>query len=210
MASFGYILEPKENHYDSDVQLPKFSSNPKKFKISVVFALIEHFCVIALPILLFIAFSHYNLIFGYIWAISRVAEGPIQVYIEKDYWKLLNIAKKYSNSSGTEKDSLNNSHRRILQNKGDRFAVAMICWSVGTLTFSILLIIYQVVPFFIGLLGIIASIPIGLSNVIKFVKPDSRFYEITSSIGGLLAIVFEGIIGVWLLFFYTLPIFPIF
>jgi len=94
MAGFGYILEPTPKHYESDAKLLKFNNNPKKFQISVFLALIEHFSVIVLPIVLFIVFSSYNIILGIIWVIFRVAEGSIQVYNEKDYWGLLNLAKQ--------------------------------------------------------------------------------------------------------------------
>ncbi|MFX1590711.1 MAG: DUF4386 domain-containing protein [Promethearchaeota archaeon] len=201
MAAFGYILEPTAKHFNSDAYLPKFNNNPKKFQISFVLALIEHFCVITLAIMLFIAFSHYNIILGIVLIIFRIAEGSIQVYSEKDYYRLLNIAKQYSATSGKEKESLSDSYRNILQTKSSRFAFTMISWSIGTLAFSIVLITYGVAPPFIGWLGIVASISIGFFNVIKLVKPNSKVYEVLSSICGLLAILFEVLIGGWLLFF---------
>ncbi|MBY9008813.1 MAG: DUF4386 domain-containing protein [Candidatus Lokiarchaeota archaeon] len=201
MAAFGYILEPTPKHYESDAKLIKFNEYPKKFQIGVVLALIEHFSVITLPIMLFLAFSQYNIILGIFWAIFRIAEGAIQVYIEKDYWGLLDIAKKYSVTSGTEKNSLRDSYRSILQTKSTRFAFAMIFWSIGTLAFSILLVTYEVVPPFIGWIGIVATIPVGIGNVMKLVKPNIKFFELLSSIGGLLPIIFEVLIGGWLLFF---------
>ena len=202
MAVFGYILEPTPKHYESDAKLLTFNNNPKKFQISVVLALIEHFSVITLPIILFIVFSHYNIILGIIWAIFRVTEGSIQVYIEKDYWGLLNIAKQYSVSSGAEKDTLFDSYRTILKTKSSRFAFAMICWSIGTLAFSIVLVAYVgAAPPFIGWLGIIAGSTIGFANVAKLIKPNFKVYETMSSIFGMLAIVFEVIIGGWLIFY---------
>ena len=201
MAVFGYILEPTPKHYESDAKLLKFNNYPKKFQVSVVLALIEHFSVITLPIMLFLAFSSYNIILGIVLVIFRVLEGAIQVYIEKDYWGLLDIAKKYSVTSGTEKDSLRDSYRSILQTKSTRFAFAMICWSIGTLAFSILLVTYEVVPLYIGWIGIVSTIPVGIGNVMKLVKPNIKIFELLSSIGGLLPIVFEVLIGGWLLFF---------
>ena len=200
MAGFGYILEPMPKHYESDAKLQNFNNNPKKFKTSVVIALIEHFSIILLVIMLFIAFSHYNIILGIVWTIFRIGEGLIQLYIEKDYGGLLNIAKQYSATSGTEKDSLFDSYCSTLKTKSSRFAFAMICWSIGTLAFSILLVTYEVVPLFIGWLGIVASICIGFVDVIKLVKPNFKAYEVLSSIGGLVSILFEALIGGWLLF----------
>lgn len=67
MAAFGYILELMPKHYDSDAKLQKINNVPKRFKISIAVALIEHFSVITLPVMLFIAFSSYNIILGIIW-----------------------------------------------------------------------------------------------------------------------------------------------
>jgi hypothetical protein len=204
MAAFGYILEPTPKHYESDAKLLKFSESPKNFKISIGLALIEHFSIIILAIMLFIAFSLFNLILGIIWLICRIGEGSIQTYIEKDYWELLNIAKKYSISNGTEKKTFLDSYHIILQTKSSRFAYAMICWSIGTFTYSILFVIYPIgaLPIIIiGWLGIVSSVLIGFVDVIKLVKPDFKVYDTLSSIGGLLAILFEVFIGIWLLFF---------
>ncbi|MFX0082855.1 MAG: DUF4386 domain-containing protein [Candidatus Hodarchaeota archaeon] len=201
MAAFGYILEPTPKHYESDTKLLEINKNPKRFKIGVVLALIEHFCVITLPIMLFMAFKSYNIILGIIWTIFRVPEGAIQIYIEKDYFGLLSLAEKYSVGGDTEKESLMDSYRSILKTKSTRFTFAMIGWSIGTLAFSIMLITYGVAPLFIGWLGIVASIVIGSVNVIKLVRSKFKAYEAISSIGGLLSILFEVLIGGWLLFF---------
>ena len=204
MAAFGYILEPRPKHYDSDAVLQKISKEPKKFQISIVFALIEHVCVITLAMLLFVVFSPYYLILGIVLLIFRIGEGSIQVYIEKDYWKLFEIAQQYTGTSGTEKNVLFDSFRTILQTKSSRFAIAMICWSIGTFAFSIMLVTFVVITPIIGWIGIIASILVGFSNGIKLVQHDSKVYEVLSSIGGLSAILFEVIIGGWLIFYSLL------
>ena len=204
MAAFGYILEPRSKHYDSDAVLEKINKEPKKFQISIVLALIEHGCVIILAILLFIIFSPYYLILGIILLSFRIGEGSIQVYIEKDYKKLFDIARQYSGAIDAEKKSLFDSYRTILQTKSTRFAFAMICWSIGTLAFSILLVTFVVVPPIIGWIGIVASILVGFSNGLKLVKTASKTYEVLSSIGGLSAILFEVIIGGWLIFYSLL------
>ncbi|MFX1593961.1 MAG: DUF4386 family protein [Promethearchaeota archaeon] len=201
MAAFGYILEPTPKHYESDYKLQNFNNNPKKFKIGVGVALIEHFCVITLAILLFFVISPYNILAGIVCIIFRVAEGAIQVYIEKDYWGLLNIAEKYSFASDAEKNSLIDSYRNILRTKSSRFAFAMVGWSIGTLAFSIVLVIFMLAIPFIGWLGIVTSILIGFANGMNLIKPDVKAYETLSSISGLLAILFEVLIGISLIFF---------
>jgi hypothetical protein len=206
MAAFGYILEPTPKHYESDYKLQNFNNDPKKFKIGVWIALIEHFCVITLAIMLFFVISPYCILPGIICVIFRVAEGAIQVYNEKDYWGLLNIARKYSVASGAEKNSLMDSYRNILKTKSNRFGIAMIGWSVGTLAFSIVLVSYGLALPFIGWIGIVASILIGFANGMRLVKPEVKVYETLSSISGLVAILFEILIGISLIFFP--PIIP--
>jgi hypothetical protein len=194
MGAFGYLMEKDE--YEPEADLKKINKNPKKFKIGITLALIEHGCVIALTILLFIAFSSYNIILGIIWGLFRTGEGLIQFYNEPFYWKLINIAKRYSSASDAEKKSLSDSALTIFKGKDTRFKYAMICWSIGTLAFSIVLVTSDVVPQIIGWIGIIASILVGFGTGLKLIKPKIRYTEI----GALSAILFEIIIGGWLLF----------
>jgi hypothetical protein len=195
MGAFGYLME--KDNYDPDKDLKKINKNPKKFKIGIGLALIEHGCVIALTILLFIAFSPYGLLLGIILVIFRMGEGLIQFYNEPFYWKLINIAKKYSSASSAEKKSLSDSARSIFKRKDTRFKYAMICWSIGTLAYSIVLINSGFAPQFIGWLGIIAGIMVGIGTAIKLVKPNIKL----ALVGALFAIVFEIIIGGWLVYY---------
>ena len=195
MGALGYLME--KDDYDPDKDLKKINKNPKKFKIGIGLALIEHGCVIALTILLFIAFSSYNLLLGVVWGIFRTGEGLIQFYNEPSYWKLIDLAKKYSSASGAEKKSLSDSARIIFKGKDTRFKYAMICWSIGTLAFSIVLVNSGFVPIFIGWLGIIAGILVGVYTGIRIVKPTSKI----PPIGAIFAIIFEIIIGGWLVYY---------
>jgi len=195
MGALGYLME--KDDYDPDADLQKINKNPKNFQISIMLALIEHGSVIALTIMLFIVFSPYSIILGIVWTICRIGEGLIQFYNEPNYWKLINIARQYSVTSGAEKTSLSDLARTIFKTKDSRFKFAMICWSIGTLAFSIVLVTSEVVPQIIGWLGIVASILVGLGTGIKLVKPNVKDF---TSIGGLSAILFEVIIGGWLLF----------
>jgi hypothetical protein len=195
MGAFGYSME--KDDYDPDADLKKINKNPKKFKTGIWLALIEHGCVIALTILLFIAFSSYNIMLGIVWGIFRTGEGLIQFYNEPFYWKLIDITRKYSSASDAEKKSLSDSARKIFKGKDNIFKYAMICWSIGTLAFSIVLINSGFVPQFIGWLGIIASILVGIGTAIKLVKPKIKL----ALIGALFAILFEIIIGGWLVYY---------
>jgi len=195
MGAFGYLME--KDDYDPDKDLKKINKNPKKFKIGIWLALIEHGCVIALTILLFIAFSPYGLLIGIVLFIFRTGEGLIQFYNEPFYWKLINIAKKYSSARGAEKKSLSDSARSIFKGKDTRFKYAMICWSVGTLALSIVLVNLSFVPQFIWWLGIIAGILVGIGTAIKLVNPKIKL----ALVGALFAILFEIIIGGWLVYY---------
>jgi len=182
---------------DSDAKLQEISSDPRKFKIGTVLALIEHVGIISLAVTLFIAFGPYNLILGVVWAIFRIGEGLIQIYNKRDYWGLLNIARQYSGTSGAEKKALVDSGRRILKTKNSTFTFAQILFSIGTLAYSTMFVTYGVVPEIIGWLGIVASILYGFGCGIGLVKPNFR---VLWSFGGLLALLFEIILGGWLLF----------
>ena len=194
MSVLGYSME--KDDYDPDTDLQKINKNPKKFQTSIILSLVHNGSVIALTILLFIAFSPYNQFLGFMLLIFRIGEGLILFYNEKNYWVFQDIARKYSCSSGTEKNSLSDLARIIFKTKDTRFKFAMTCWSIGTLAFSIVLVISEVVPPIIGWLGIVASILVGFGTGIKLVKPKFKF----EVIGALFAMLFEVVIGGWLLF----------
>jgi len=170
---------------------------PKKFKIGTVLALIEHGSIISLAVMLFLAFSPYNMMLAVIWTISRITEGLIVFHNEKNYWELLNLARQYSVSSGAEKNSLSDLGRNILKTKNFRLAFAQIFFTIGTLSYSILFVTSGVVPEIIGWFGIVASILYGFANGIILAKPHKakQFFAV-----GLLILIFELVLGSWLLF----------
>jgi len=187
----------EKDDYDSDADLQKINNDPRRFQVGIMLALVEHGSVIALAIMLFIIFSPYNLILGIVCIIFRIGEGLIQYINEPNYWGLLNIARQYSRGSGAEKTSLSKLARTTFKTKDTRFKFAMVCWSIGTLAYSIVIVNSEVVPAIIGWSGIIASILVGFSTGIKLVKLNVKDF---TTIGGLTAILFEVIIGGWLLF----------
>ena len=181
---------------DSEAKLQKIEKDLREFKIGFVLILIEHFSIVALAIMLFIAFSPYNLILAVVWLISRTGEGLIQIYNKKDNWALLNIARQYSGTSVAEKTTLTNIGRNILKTKNTVFTFAQVLFSIGTLAYSILFAIYGVVPEVLGWFGIVASIIYAFGSGIKLVKTD---FKTLWSIGGLLILIFELVLGGWLL-----------
>jgi endonuclease V-like protein UPF0215 family len=182
---------------DSEAKLQKISNDQKKFKIATVLILIEHVSIIALALTLFIAFSPYNIVLAVVWAVARTGEGLIQIYNKESYWELLKIAREYAGTDGTEKNALIDLVRSILRTKNTVFTLAQILFSIGTLAYSILFATYGVVPEIIGWLGIVASILYGFGSGIVLVKPNLKALW---GIGGLLILIFEIVLGGWLLF----------
>ena len=193
---FGYSVI---SDLDSETKLQEINKDTKKFKIGTVLALIEHGTIIALAITLFLAFNSFNITLAVIWTISRITEGLIDFYNEKNYWGLLNIARQYSSSSGAEKQSLNELGHSILKTKNRVLAFAQILFSIGTLSYSILFATSEAIPVpaIIGWLGIVASILYGFANGIILVMPKKakKFFVV-----GLLILIFELVLGGWLLF----------
>ena len=105
---------------------------------------------------------------------------------------VLDIAKTYSTSSGSEKEESINLGYKILKKKNLSFAIAQIFFFIGTFAYSLLFLIYEVIPVFIGWFGVIASLIYGIGNIISLMKPASR---IMWAIGGLLILVYETVLG---------------
>jgi hypothetical protein len=182
---------------DSEAKLQKISRDPKKFRVSFILILTEHASIICLAVLLFIAFSQYNLLLAVVWIIARTSEGLIQIYTKKDYWRLLNLAKDYSRANGAERERLADLGHSILERKNSVFTFAQVLFSIGTLSYSILFVSSGVVPIAIGWFGVVASIVYGFGSGTKLVKPN---FKALWGLGGLLILFFELVLGGWLLF----------
>jgi hypothetical protein len=192
--SFGYKTL---GDVDPEAQLEFIKKSPIKFKIGVLLILTEHLGIIALAVILFLTFSQYNIILGIIWCIFRIGEALIQIYDKKNYWRFLNLATTYSDTSDSEKNALIDSSRNILKIKEFRFAIAQILFFIGTLAYSSLFVIYGVIPLIIGWIGIIASSIYGIGDIISL--KESKF-KIIWSLGGLLVLIFEITLGGWLIY----------
>jgi hypothetical protein len=192
---FGYETFSELN---ADTKLQTIDRDPKKFKTASLLIIIEHFAIICLAVMLFVAFNPYNLLLAIVWTIFRALEGAIQIYYKKNYWGLLNLAKQYQNAPETERSSLADSALGVLKTKNKVFASAQLLFSVGTLAYSILFATTSAgVPELIGWFGIISSAIYGIGNGIYLAKPD---FKALWNVGGLLIFVFELILGCWLLF----------
>ncbi len=183
---------------DPDAKLQKISKNPKQFQIGIILILIEHISIIFLAVILFIAFSQYNIILAVVWTIFRIGEGLIQIYNKKNFWGLRSIARQYSVSNGAEKNALIDLGHSILKTKNSSFTYAQILFSIGTLAYSILFVTYGIVPAIIGWFGIVATILYGLGNGIIVVKPN---FKALRNFSGLLILIFEVALGGWLIYY---------
>jgi len=182
---------------DAEAQLQKINADPKRFKTAFTLILIEHISLVCLTLTLFIAFNSYSIILAVVWTVFRTIEGLIQIYYKKSFWGLLSIAEKYSKTSGSEKMALKDSALNILRTKNIVFTSAQVLFSIGTLAYSVLFATSATgVPDIIGWFGLVAGSIYGLGSAIKLVKSDKVLW----SIGGLLILVFEAVLGGWLLF----------
>ena len=193
---FGYqtINEP-----GPEAKLKQIKDSPNKFKIGVALILIEHISIIALAATLFVAFSGYSIVLAVIWTFSRSVESLMQIYHKKDYWRLLNLAYRYSDGAGNN-DELIEQAGDILKSKSSNFSLSQVFFSIGTLAYSILFVLYGVLPLIIGWSGIIAGTLYGLGNSLTPVKTK---FKIILYPGALLILVFEAVLGGWLLFVHN-------
>lgn len=192
---FGYQTV---SNLDAEANLEAIHNDPGKFRTGYVLIVIEHICIILLAVMLFVAFSQYNMMLGVVWLISRTTEGLIQIFNKKNYWKLLTIARQYAEADDADKNKFVDLRLHILESKRSNFAVAQLLFSLGTLAYSILFVTYSLVPAIIGWSGIVASILYGLGNLLTMVKPN---FKVLWNIGGLFILLFEIALGTWLLFY---------
>ena len=189
--------------FDSEDRIQKINNDPNKFKVSIVIALIEGVRIIALAIMLFIAFSPFSIMLGVVWTICRLGEGLIHIYSEINYSGLIKLARQYSDTSDAEKNALVDAGRNILQKRSFGWTLATALSGIGTLAYSIVFVTYGVVPSIIAWLGIVAGVLLFFANGIKLVKAnfkDLPAIDRLANIGPLLVILFEAITGGWLLF----------
>jgi hypothetical protein len=193
---FGYETFSDLN---AKAKLQKIASNPKKFKTSLRFIVVEHFALFALAVVLFFTFGSYSIILAVVWTVSRSLEALIQIYYKKIYWRIANLAKQYSSANDDKKASIVDSARSVLKTKNTVFVFAQLLFSIGTLAYSIVFATQTtVVPDLLGWFGIIASVIYGVGSGVNIFKPDSKAIW---NVGGLSILVFELILGGWLLFY---------
>jgi hypothetical protein len=183
---------------NSEAKLQKIAGNPNKFKTGVALGLSEHVAIIIIPVALFIAFYSYNIMLAIIWTIARIGEGLIHIYFKRNYWALLEVARQHSVSSGAEKKKLVDQAHGILKSANSCFSFTQILFSIGTLAYSILFVIYGILPPILGWFGVVAGIIYGLGNGVVIAKPEVKAVW---NLGGLLILIFEFILGASLIYY---------
>ena len=200
----GRILGYKLDNYDADAKLQSIGDSPVKFRISVLLLLVEHASIIALGISLFVAFGSCNVVLGIVWVVVRTGEGLLHAYSEIGYWGLLKLAGQYSVGGNAERKVQADAGRAVLQTKNLRFSQAMVLFGLGTLAYSIVFVGNAVVPVFLGWAGIVVGGLDVIGSGLRLAKPK---IVAVAYLGGALTLVFEVVIGVWLL--VASPIIPV-
>ena len=180
------------------VKLQRISEDPTRFKKGIELAVVEHLTIIALSVTLFIAFSSYDKRLGWVWLVARSLEGLILIYTETRIWELLSLAERYLVVDITEQSTLIEMGQNILQTKNTGFLLASVLFGIGTMMYSYLFVTHGVAPLNIGRAGIIIGFLWGVSNGLSLFTPS---FLVLTNLSGLAVLVFELLLGGWLLLF---------
>ena len=191
--ALGYKLDD----YDADAKLQHINEAPGKFKIGLALQMIEHAVIIALAVSLFVQYGSYNGVLGPVWLTFRTGEALVHFAGERDYWGLRRLAQQYSVADEAERTALGESGRVILLSKNTRFTQAMVLFGIGTLAYSIVFLAHDLVPSNLARLGIVVGALDVVGSGIRLARPT---FVALAYLGGLLTLIFEVLIGGWLLF----------
>ncbi|UCC16190.1 MAG: DUF4386 domain-containing protein [Dehalococcoidales bacterium] len=190
-GGFGYETFSKLN---PEEKFKTIHDNPRRFKTGFWLIVIEHILLVGLAIALFVAFKRFNMALAVTWLVARIAEGLIQIYYKKDYYIFLDLSEQYSAADTTGKDSLVKTGLKILETKNKVFTYAQVLFAIGTLSYSVLFVAYDVLPLYIGWFGIAAAVIYGAGSGVKLKTGSQAVWNI----GGLLILVYELVLGGWL------------
>lgn len=196
-ASVGLGNRTDEREKDAVDKLLAINKNPKRFKQSIILALISHSSIIAITVMLYLAFSQYNPILALIGSLFRTGEGLILISSEIQSLSLLNTSKEYVISNDTEKNPLRISTGRYLDKKNFKFVLALNLLSIGHLSYCVLFLTSGAIINPIIFFGFVASILSVIGTSLVLIKPK---IDIFYKIGLILLMLYELIFGIWLLF----------
>jgi hypothetical protein len=182
--------------YDVEAELHQIHAAPARFRAGTVLSLLEHGSIILLALTLFLAFNAYSLALAVVWTVFRASEGLTFIYKTLRFRAIAGVAGQYAAAGDAQKETLRAQALEMFRLRDRRYDLALILWSIGTLAYSVLFVMQGIVPTFIGWLGIVSAVSVGIGALIKLFKPD---VHPAAMLGGLLAMVFEVLAGGWLL-----------
>lgn len=192
-VGLGNRIDEKEEEAGNKLQI--IYENPKRFKLSIIIALISHISIFIIAGMLFLSFSQYDQSLAFFGTIFRLGEGAILVYNELKFLTLLNLAKIFVTTGDVEHQALSTS-KILLQKKSYQVMLAFNFLAIGTLLYSILFLSSGAIPLPIGWIAFTASVLSIIGTGIVLVKPKLRQYASVI----ILLMLFEITFGVWLLF----------
>ncbi|UCD09844.1 MAG: DUF4386 domain-containing protein [Dehalococcoidales bacterium] len=190
-GGYGYETFSKLN---PEGKFKQIHDNPRRFKTAFWLIVIEHIFLIGLAIALFIAFNQYNTTLAITCLVFRTAEGLIQIYYKKEYYEFLDLSEQFSTADDNGKESLVKTGLQILETKNRIFTITQVLFSIGTLAYSVLFVVYTILPLYIGWFGIAAAVIYGAGSGIKLKTGSQAVWNIC----GLLILVYELVLGGWL------------
>ena len=198
--SAGLIVRPDTDPDETANTLNNIAKNHDMYLIGVILDLISHIAIVALACALYLTFSPKNRSLALLGTLWRVVEGGILAFNEINNGVLLAIAQDYIAAEGAEALPLLTMGRTIILMEYWGFMIGLTFFALGSLAYSILFVSSKAIPLPLGYLGVVASILNVSCILLSLVIPSLIFIY---TIGFFLIILFELILGFWLLFSKT-------
>ncbi len=195
IAISAFATGTKLEGYDAETEMQKIQAAPARFRASIAVSLLEHASIILLAVTLFLAFNAHNLLLAMIWTVFRTAEGLTFIYKTVKFRAIAGVASQYATAGEAERQSLRVRALDMFRIRDRRYDFALLLWSAGTLAYSVLFVTQGIVPAFIAWLGVVSAVSGGIGAAVKLLKPD---VNPAVMLGGLLAMIFEVLVGGWL------------
>lgn len=190
----GVGLGNRNDETDFDSKLLAVSEDPGRYRMSLIITIGSHLGIVAITVMLYLAFSSYNRQYALIGSVLRMGEALVMIFSEVSVIRILDLAKEYV-LSDSNKEALRSTAAQIMQIKNTRVDIGLLFLSIGAVVYCILFIQSASVPSNIAWLGLTAGIISGIGIVIKLFSGFSTI----SMIGMVMMMVFEITFGGWLL-----------
>lgn len=180
-----------------DKTLRNIAKDKGKYLISITFDLVSHITIIILACALYYVFSPINGSLALLGTILRIVEGVILAVVEINNLVLFTVSQDYIAAEGAEVGALETTSRTIILREKRGFTIGLAFFALGALAYSTLFISSKAVPLALAWLGVIASVLAFTGIWLRYFRPKLPYIY---QIGFLLMILFEIILGFWLLF----------